>query len=243
MNIKKEYFDNQVKAIYRASEKGTLLNRHKEILKYVRRYCDKKSRILDIGCFDGKILKALEKDGYENLYALDFSQVSENSFKNSSIQFQPYDIENDKIPFKEKFDAIIYSDVLEHLILPKIVLSEARKNLTPKGKVIISVPNAGWFLNGTLLSFFPSKLFLSAAFGPWSHTSQFTFYQFKSLTEDLGFKKVELAGGKMDNFVFHQGFKKVAYDIFIEFLNQLALLWPQIFSDHIFAVFQNMKVK
>lgn len=240
-NIKKEYFDSQVKAIYRENEKGILLNRHKEILKYVNKYFSKESRILDVGCFDGKILRALEKDGYRNLYGLDFSETSKKCFNKSLIHFASYDIESDEVPFSGKFDVIIYSDVLEHLFLPQTVLLNIKSKLSARGMIMLSVPNAGWFLNGVLLSFFPSKLFISTAFGPWGHTCQFTFYEINKIAQQLGFNIIQLSGGKIDNYIFKKGPKKILYDVFLVFLNQLMIFWPQLFSDHIFAVLQNIQ--
>lgn len=41
----------------------------------------------------------------------------------------------------QRFDAIFFNDVLEHLVDPYQVLEEARKFLTPGGRIIASIPN------------------------------------------------------------------------------------------------------
>lgn len=242
-NIKKEIFDRQVLAISRKGEKKELLNRHKKILNLILKNSIKDDYVLDIGCFDGKILKVLEQKGYKNLYAVDFSETSKKSFKKTSIHFSTYDIERDRIPFGNKFDIIIYTDVLEHLFSPQTTLFNIKKNLSKDGKIIFSVPNAGWFLNGILLSFLPSKLFLSTSFGPWGHTYNFTFYQVRKIAWKLCFNILQLSGGRMDNYVFDRGFKKHLYDAFLYILYFPALVWPQVFSDHIFGVLRNTSNK
>jgi 2-polyprenyl-3-methyl-5-hydroxy-6-metoxy-1,4-benzoquinol methylase len=47
--------------------------------------------------------------------------------------------------FPERFDAIIFGDVLEHLFHPKSVLERMRARLSDVGFFIISVPNIGYF--------------------------------------------------------------------------------------------------
>ena len=184
-NFKKEIFDREIiKISKKENNNNKLLNRHVKILKLIYHYCDKNDYILDIGCFDGKILKTLERNGYKNLYALDFSEKSKSSFIKSKIHFASYDIENDSIPFDKKFDAVIYTDVLEHLFSPEKILNDIKNSINKKGKIFFSVPNAGWFLNGILLSFFPSKLFLSTAFGPWGHSYNFTFYHVRNMAKN-----------------------------------------------------------
>ncbi len=44
----------------------------------------------------------------------------------------------------ERYDAIVCADVLEHLSRPERVLAACRELLTPNGRVLISVPNAGY---------------------------------------------------------------------------------------------------
>jgi 2-polyprenyl-3-methyl-5-hydroxy-6-metoxy-1,4-benzoquinol methylase len=239
--IKKEYVDRRVHEMQRGEDWGELLFRHKEIIKLVNANCRKEDYILDIGCFDGKILKALAKEGYQHLYGLDFSAVSQNSFKGTTIQFARCDIEEEAIPFKEKFDAVVLTDVLEHFFSPEEILSNLKNKLKPGATIIFSVPNAGWIFNGILLSFFPSKLFLSTAFGPWGHTYQFTFYQAGIIARQLGYKMQYLNGGRMDNFIFNEGLKKIIFELFLLILWPLAALFPSLFSDHIFGVYKLRK--
>lgn len=228
-NIQKEFIDRQIEEFADVGEAGEILNRHNKMVEFVLKHSKKDDHILDIGCFDGKMLKALEARGYINLYAIDFSQVASKSFTGTKIHFAACDIEHESIPFKQKFDVVIMSDVLEHLFSPQTTLFDIKKSLVPDARVIYSVPNAGWFMNGFLLTFLPSKLFLSTAFGPWGHAHQFTFYEARKMAQSLGFNVLELSGGKMDNYVFKSGMKKVLFDLFIRVSNPLSQLFPQAF--------------
>lgn len=239
-NIKKEFIDNQVKVFRENDPHGAgMINKHYIVLDMIRKYSKSTDRILDVGCSEGKILKELESRGYVNLHGVDIQNWSNTSFTNTNIKYAECDIEKERIPFDGKFDLIIISDVLEHLFSPQTVLFDLKKRLSPKGKIIFSVPNAGWFLNGILLTFLPSKLFASTAFGPWGHTHQFTFYEVGKTAAKLKYKIIELKGGKLDNYAFKQGIKKYLFDMFIWITRPLAIRLPVIFSAHIFGVLEN----
>jgi 2-polyprenyl-3-methyl-5-hydroxy-6-metoxy-1,4-benzoquinol methylase len=61
---------------------------------------------------------------YRNTYNLDITDFSSNFYNNS-----------------DKYDYIIFADVLEHLCNPEDVLLNISKKLNKKGKIIISIPN------------------------------------------------------------------------------------------------------
>lgn len=239
-SIKKQFIDNQVET-FRANEpeEAGLITKHHLVIDMIVRNSKTDDRVLDIGCSDGKILKALTELGYTKLFGLDIQELSKTSFTGTGITYRVCDIENEQLPFKGKFDLIIISDVLEHLFSPQTVLFDLKKSLSPKGKIIFSVPNAGWFLNGILLTFFPSKLFASTAFGPWGHTHQFTFYEIRKIATKLKYKILELKGGKLDNYAFKLGVKKYIFDFFIWITYPLAMSLPILFSAHIFGVLEN----
>lgn len=239
-SINKQFIDNQVQTFRANDPEGAgMITKHHIVLDMIKRNSKPSERVLDIGCSDGKILKELVSLGYTKLYGVDIQELSKTSFTGTSITYRVCDIENEPLPFKDKFDLIIVSDVLEHLFSPQTVLYDLKKSLTLTGKIVFSMPNAGWFLNGVLLTFFPSKLFASTAFGPWGHTHQFTFYEVSKIATKLKYKIVELKGGKLDNYAFKQGIKKILFDIFVWITHPLATRFPFIFSAHIFGVIEN----
>lgn len=101
--------------------------------------------ILDIGCNDGYLLKVhpggvftgidysaksakqAEKNGYQKVYVGDLNHYS---------QFK----------LKQRFQTLIFADVLEHLLNPQAVLTYfVNQNLQKGGRVIISLPNVAHF--------------------------------------------------------------------------------------------------
>lgn len=104
-------------------------------------------RILDIGCGNGRqVTFPLGSEGY-SIVGIDVheptisSAKAENHFKN--VEFIAGDIKNltDNIKSAEKFDIVVLSDVLEHLLHPEILLREIKKILNPSGIILISIPN------------------------------------------------------------------------------------------------------
>lgn len=220
-----------------------MINKHRIVLDLIKKYSRPNHRILDIGCSDGKILKELERNDYNHLYGIDIQAAAKKAFQGTKIKYRDCDFENEPIPFKGKFDVIIMSDVLEHLFAPHTILFDLKKYLSDNGKIIFSMPNAGWFLNGILLTFSPNKLFVSTAFGPWGHTHQFTFWEVRRIARILKYKILSLGGGRLDNYAFKTGLKKLLFDIFVISTSYLSRKYPTVFSAHIFGVFENTKNK
>jgi|LGOV01.1.fsa_nt_gb ubiquinone/menaquinone biosynthesis C-methylase UbiE len=100
-------------------------------------------KILDVGCGDGYITSLIFKK-FEDVVGIDISKKAINFAreKNQGAKFVVGTCTN--IPFSdESFDIIVASEVIEHVSYNdgKVFLKEARRVLTPKGKIIISTPN------------------------------------------------------------------------------------------------------
>ena len=113
----------------------------------VYRFVPENSRVLDVGCACGDLGYALvthkkcevwgiegnegsanvaRKLGvYKNIAVVDLNSVSTESFSN----------------YNEKFDAIVFGDVLEHLSDPENILTIFKKYLRPGGYFVVSLPN------------------------------------------------------------------------------------------------------
>ncbi len=103
------------------------------------------SSILDIGCSTGTLLNylttrnpSLRTAGIEG----DKSLFDIASSKLQSIRLADLNTEKPSQVFpQEKFDCIVFADVLEHLVSPESVLDDAFNMLTDEGTLIISTPN------------------------------------------------------------------------------------------------------
>lgn len=109
-------------------------------------YLTQHSRIIDIGCGNGMFLKFLKDRGYTNLYGIDPSESSINNLNKNGITGivgSAYD----KIPseWSKKFDVVISTGVLEHLLFPDICLTGFINLMKETGILYIAVPNAMGF--------------------------------------------------------------------------------------------------
>lgn len=103
------------------------------------------NKILDVGCNRG-YLKLLSID---NIYfGIDNnSKDLREAIKIGYKQIYEFDLNNFlKFKIKEKFDVIVFADILEHLLYPdKVLLYFIDNFLKKRGRVIISLPNVANF--------------------------------------------------------------------------------------------------
>ncbi len=104
------------------------------------------SSVLDVGAWTGAHglwladQRGATVDGIEPNAAAAQRAVGYRAMRVASVE----DVLKDGGPGR-LYDAILFLDVLEHLVAPERVLREARSWLTPSGVVLVSVPNvAHW---------------------------------------------------------------------------------------------------
>ncbi|MFZ4590127.1 MAG: bifunctional glycosyltransferase/class I SAM-dependent methyltransferase [Ignavibacteria bacterium] len=98
-------------------------------------------RILDVGCGDGLFAEHISGKNYK--VGVDFIQESENTKMNFRKFFQ-YDLNlglPEELKSEEKFDYVLFLDILEHLLDFEKLLIDAKKYLNKDGKIIVSLPN------------------------------------------------------------------------------------------------------
>ena len=119
-------------------------NSHTRVVRYVREYFQTDTaKVLEIGCSEGYFGAALKSDGHEvwgietNAIAADTAEtVLDKVYRDSIEAF----LLSDEFT-NDRFDAIVFGDVLEHLLHPARVLSTVSDRLTERGVIIASVPN------------------------------------------------------------------------------------------------------
>lgn len=125
--------DNDIKV---SGAKISIEHMKKFLLKYVK----KNELILDIGCGSGDLLKSLKKDGYVNLTGMDPSQESLDKLSESGINgikrniFEPINDNNGK------YDTIISTCVMEHILDLNTFIDIVVQYLKPNGKFFVVVP-------------------------------------------------------------------------------------------------------
>lgn len=104
-----------------------------------------KQSILDVGCNDGYLIKIHPQGQYTGL---EYSRESaKRAVKNGYRTVKVGDLNHyTRFRLKERFQVIIFADILEHLQYPAKVLSYfVKRNLRRGGRVIISLPNVANF--------------------------------------------------------------------------------------------------
>lgn len=116
----------------------------KFILAFFRTKALKNISILDIGCSTGEMLHMLQKEGYTNLSGIDPSPECKRMAKK---KFRlKIETENIYTFFpKRRYDFIILSAVLEHLVDLQLAVKKIEQLLEFNGHVFISVPDAESF--------------------------------------------------------------------------------------------------
>lgn len=100
--------------------------------------------VLDVGCGTGHFLSELHKlHPSLKLYGSDFSEESVKISKNAlpNAEFFILDVYNITPDFNEKYDLVICSEVLEHLLQPEEALKNIFSLLSENGKLVLAVPN------------------------------------------------------------------------------------------------------
>lgn len=112
-------------------------------------------RILDYGCGEGVVLNGLTArkkiSGDSCGVDLSANAVKKAQARFPSLLFRPLD-ENGGIPFPgNHFDAIVATEVIEHVFDTDQVFSEFRRVLKPRGKLLLTCPYHGFLKDLTML--------------------------------------------------------------------------------------------
>lgn len=108
---------------------------------FYRREIGEGRNVLDLGCRDGVMSEAFAKGN--RLTCLDIDREGLNRcMERLHVETMWHDM-NDPLPFgNASFDAVVLSDVLEHVILHQQLVSECRRVLRGGGIFLGSTPNA-----------------------------------------------------------------------------------------------------
>ena len=147
---------------------------------------DKEFNVLEVGCDLGATLFAI-KGCYPNCqtYGLDINEAAIDIAKH--ITMAEYgNIDELKVPFQEKFNYIIFGDVLEHLRHPEEVISMCRDLLTENGYIVASIPNLMHIsvMEELIEGRFP---YSDAGLLDRTHIHFFTYYEIMKMFEQAGY--------------------------------------------------------
>ncbi len=112
--------------------------------------------VVDLGCGNGSVLAQFRQRGWE-LHGFDISRraIEIASKAYSDIQFDCVDLTTDlsSHPLAGRCDAVISTEVIEHIFLPRLYVKNCFSFLKPGGILIISTPYHGYLKNLALALF------------------------------------------------------------------------------------------
>jgi len=150
----------------------------------LKKYGLNKKKILDIGSAWGEFLIHFGADSK----GIEVNDKEVKFSRSLGLNVEQYNIENEWREVESSFDAIWFSNVLEHMVAPHAVLRNFHKTLKPEGLLFVripTVPSNGLFmaLNRLLLGFLGYKA--------KQHLNAFTRRTLEFTVERAGFKILE----------------------------------------------------
>ena len=147
------------------------------------------SKILDVACGNGITGKWLMERFHCRVWGTDISEVALKQAGEIGYITEVIDLDQGKMPFPgEKFDLVILSAMLEHVMEPEKIVAMAYEKLVPNGFVIILTPNIVWCFNRLL--FLLGRWEHRLMGGMKGHISYRNKKQLQKMMEEAGFAEL-----------------------------------------------------
>ena len=177
-----KYYDDK----YELIEKEKLLlvpQRYTIILDELSKI--EKGKLLDIGCGEGVLLEYAQKLGFD-VIGVDVSKKAVDYIRKKGFDAICLDVE-EGLPFKEEFDVVIATELIEHLYDHYKFLANVNNCLRKGGYLFLSTPNSSHI-------FFRMRYLLGKTATELqnpTHLRFFSFYHLLRVCNDQGFQLVK----------------------------------------------------
>ena len=160
-----------------------------KFLRFFKKCNNLPSKLLEIACFDGYILRKLSAEKWD-VYGCDPSSMADIAIKNLGIKKIKKSFFSSSSYPKNFFDVIIFRNLLEHMYDLHSFLSNVNNCLVENGKIFIDVPNL-------------KEIIKRGGFGLFfhQHITYFTIKTLSILLSKNGFKVQNYFEGKPNLFV------------------------------------------
>lgn len=166
-------------------------NSRPEMLQFIPQGCE---RLLDVGCHAGSFGKAAkEKYGVEVWGVEPNPDAAAIASQNiDKVEVGPFE---DGLDIPDKyFDAVIFNDVLEHLVSPQQALQLAKTKLRTNGVIVASIPNMRHIDNLEHLLFERDWRYELSGTRDSTHLRFFTRKSMVRMFEECGLKIITVVG-------------------------------------------------
>lgn len=124
-------------------------NRKRETLALIKKYVNQGGRVLDVAAAQGNFSIAMAEVGYD---------VTWNDLRGELVDYVKLKHEVGKLSyavgnvfelgFEECFDAVLITEIIEHVAHPDDFLAKIAAMVKPGGYIIMTTPNGAYCLNG-----------------------------------------------------------------------------------------------
>lgn len=142
----------------------------------------KESSVLDIGCGNSRLPLELKNRGIE-VNVADISEIVFDGYLKNGIKASEIDLENvNELSFKNKFDYIILSEVLEHTRNPEEIIAKLKEHAD---RFLITIPNSAYyqFRYGLM---FKGRFFTQWVYHPSEHLRYWSHIDFLDWLRAMG---------------------------------------------------------
>jgi methionine biosynthesis protein MetW len=148
------------------------------------------SRVLDVGCGDGTLIEALIKQKNIDARGIELEENKVKQCISNGLSVIQGNAETELGQFPDKaFDFVVLSQTLQAFYQPEIVLSEL---LRIGKKVIISIPNFGYWQVRTSLLFFGKMPVTKSLPDSWFNTPNLHMCSIKDFYQFCDKKKIKM---------------------------------------------------
>ena len=145
-----------------------------------------KIKVLDIAAGNSGLLSSLKKDKMCEVHAFDISQEVVDAQNEAGVVAEKRDISLDDFNVADTYDALILSEILEHLPLPEALM----KKIASKAKFfLVSVPNSAFYKFRLQLLF--GRFLKQWIFHPSEHLRFWSHCDFLDWVDSMGFDVVK----------------------------------------------------
>jgi 2-polyprenyl-3-methyl-5-hydroxy-6-metoxy-1,4-benzoquinol methylase len=139
-----EIYGDSLRSGYAYAYRG----RRAATLDLIKKVARPGARILDVAAAQGNMTLALAELGYEvtwNDLRHELSDYVKQKHERGIIHFAPGDIF--KLRFEQPFDAVVMTEVIEHVAHPDEFLRKIAEFVRPGGHIVMTTPNGEYFRN------------------------------------------------------------------------------------------------